>query len=43
MPNSHDNQPEVTGSPIPVSVEIDPVATGVGHDADEEQEPDVGE
>ncbi|WP_263399727.1 hypothetical protein [Saccharopolyspora pogona] len=39
MPDPRDDQPEVTGPPIPTSVEVDPVATGIGskveHDQDE--------
>ncbi len=42
MANSPDDRPEVTGPPVPVPVDIDPVATGVGHDVDEE-EPDAGD
>jgi hypothetical protein len=35
MPNPRDEQPEVTGPPIPMPVEIDPMATGVGHEVDQ--------
>ncbi|MBB5154092.1 hypothetical protein [Saccharopolyspora phatthalungensis] len=38
--SSRDDQHKVTGPPIPTPVDIDPVATAVGHDIDEKPETD---
>ncbi|MGP4019074.1 hypothetical protein [Saccharopolyspora sp. 5N708] len=42
MPNPHDDHPEVTGPPIPAPVEVDPVATGVGSEVDQDEADDDG-
>lgn len=35
-PRSSDEQPVVTGPPIPAPVELEPLATGVGNHTDQE-------
>ncbi|MGW5644858.1 hypothetical protein ACWEV3_34740 [Saccharopolyspora sp. NPDC003752] len=38
MPDPLDDQLEVTGPPIPTSVEVEPVATGIGSKIDQDQD-----